>query len=80
MKRKTILFIGMIGICACMTGCNSNRHDYVEVYNKSKFVFDNITIETKDGYFYDTHEKFTVDDDTIAVTIYFSTKEDDAWK
>jgi len=74
MKKKIILFLSVFCICLCLVGCE-NKRDFIEIYNKSDFVFDNISIHTKNGYFYDKHEKFKVDDDTIAVTIYF-TKED----
>lgn len=43
-------------------------------------IFDNININIKDGYYYDKHEKFTVDDNTIGVTIYFSNEDDDTWE
>jgi hypothetical protein len=45
------------------------------VWNKTNLTLDDVRIDTKDGYFYDSYEKFKVDDDTIAVTIYF-TRED----
>lgn len=78
MKRKIVLFLCLFGICSCSTACN-NYHDTIEVYNKNGTVFDNINIDIKDGYFYDSHEKFTVDDNTVAVTIYFKNSECDEW-
>ncbi len=78
MKKKIALFLCLIGICACVTGCQ-HEYDTVEIYNKTNWTSDNIIINTKDGYFYDSHQKFTVDDNTIGVTIYFSTSEEDTW-
>lgn len=78
MKKKMSLFLVACLFCLCLVGCE-HRHDTIEVYNKTDWVFDNIKIEIKDGYFYDNHEKFTVDKNTIGVTIYFSTEEDDSW-
>lgn len=81
LKKKVIVFLSLICLCLCLTGCiaKNNKHDTVEIYNKTDVIFDNIKIDTKDGYFYDNHEKFTVDDDTIGITIYFSTTEEDSW-
>lgn len=78
MKKKLILFFFLIYICLCLVGC-ANKNDTIEIYNKSSLVHDNITIETKNGYFYNNHEKFTIDDNTIGVTIYFSTIKDGGW-
>ena len=77
MKRKILLFFTLCLLCLFFTGCR-HEHDKIEVWNKSDWIFDNIQIETMDGYFYDHHEKFTVDENKIGVTIYFS-KEDAAW-
>ena len=77
MKKNIALFLIICLICLYFTGCQA-RNDGIEIYNKNATVFDNVYIEIKDGYFYDRHEKFTVDENTIAVTIYFST-EDDEW-
>lgn len=80
LKKKVIVFLSLICLCFCMVGCaQNNKHDTVEIYNKTDVIFDNIKIDAKDGYFYDRHEKFTVDDDTIGITIYFSTTEEDNW-
>lgn len=78
MKKKMLLFLMMSLMCLCLTGCD-NPHDTVTIYNKDATGFDNITIPTKDGYFYDDYEKFTVDEDTIGITIYFSKDLDDTW-
>ena len=77
MKKKIALFLVICLACLCFASCG-NQNDYVEIWNKSGTVFDDIGIEVKDGYFYDRHEKFTVDENTIGVTIYFS-KEDSSW-
>ena len=71
MKRKIALFLIICLSCLCLTGCK-NKHDTVVIHNKDAEVFDNIKIEVKDGYFYDRHEKFVVDENTIGLTIYFS--------
>lgn len=68
----------MICICLCLTGCK-NEHDKIEIWNQEDWIFDDINIDIKDGYFYDSHEKFTVDDNMIGVTIYFSNTEEDTW-
>lgn len=75
MKKKLIMSLGLLCLCLCLTGCD-NKHDVADVYNKKNWVFDNIIIETEDGYFYDGHEKFIVDGNTVGVTIYFSTEEE----
>lgn len=78
MKRKIALLLFLICIFSCLTACQHSG-DRIEVYNKDTMIFDNITIDAKEGYFYDHHEKFTVDDDTVAVTIYFKNSESDEW-
>lgn len=78
MKKKISLFLIICSICLCLTGCE-NKHDAVEIYNREGWVFDNVTIKIKDGYFYDSHEKFTVDENTIGLTIYFSKDVEEAW-
>lgn len=78
MRKKMVLFITIISLCLCLTACVESKHDTITIYNRSYLKFDDILIEAKDGYFYDKHEKFTVDDNTIAVTIYFlNSKKDD---
>ena len=78
MKNKLALFLCLASVCMCLAGCQL-KHDTIKIYNKSDLIFDNDTNETKDGYFYKSHEKFTVDENTIAVTIYFSKSEEDVW-
>lgn len=63
-----------------LTSCGSRTADYVEIYNRSNTMFDDIKIHLKDGYFYESHEKFTVDENTVGVTIYFSNDAEDGWK
>jgi hypothetical protein len=57
-------------------GCVRNN-DHVEVYNLSHYVFDNVGVDVKEGYFYDRHEKNTVDENTISLTIYFKKMGDE---
>ena len=76
-KKLLILGLGLLSIFG-LSGCN-HKHDHIEVWNKTDWVFDDIKIDVKDGYFYENHEKFTVDEETIAVTIYFKTDEKDEW-
>lgn len=76
LKRIVILLLLCI-ICLCFTGCVHDS-DTIEILYKSTAVFDNFRINIKEGYFYERHELFTVDEDTVAVTIYFS-KEDTQW-
>lgn len=79
MKKKLSLFFTACLICLCLTGC-SNEHDTVEIYYKTNWIFDNINIKVKDGYFYDSHDKFIVDENTIGLTIYFSNDVEDTWE
>jgi hypothetical protein len=79
MTKKICLFLGLMYLCSCLTGCD-NAHDYIDIHNKTAWTDDNIGVVVKEGYFYDSHEKFTVDEDTVGVTIYFSTKDADTWK
>lgn len=78
MKCKIILMI----LCATMilTGCDKRAADYVEIHNKSTAVFDDIGIPLKEGYFYESHEKFTVDENTVGITIYFSNEAEAGWE
>lgn len=77
MKKKIALFLVTLFLF-CLTGCQ-NEHDKIKIWYKSDWIFDDINIDVKDGYFYERHEKFTIDDNTIAVTIYFSNSEKDTW-
>lgn len=67
--KKIILFLTL---CLCLTGCRPKQHDTINILNKEEWIFDNITIKIKNGYFYNRHEKFTVDENTVGVTIYFT--------
>lgn len=78
MKRKMTVFLIACLSCLCLTSCK-NKHDAVVIRNKGAEAFDNIVIEVKDGYFYDRHEKFVVDENTIGLTIYFSA-DDGSWE
>lgn len=79
MKKKLLLFFIVCLICLCLTGC-INEHDVVVIYYKTDWVSDNIEIKIKDGYFYNSHEKFTVDENTIGLTIYFSNNVEEVWE
>ena len=78
MKKKIALFLIMCLICLCFVGCQ-NKGDYIDIHNKDAIIFDNVGLEIPSGYFYDSHEKFIVDENTVAVTIYFSS-ETDGWR
>ena len=79
MKKKIILFLSAVVYLSCLTGCTTNIHDCVRISGRSTTNADDVRIYTKEGYFYDSHEKFTVDEDTIGLTIYFSTENGDEW-
>ena len=80
MKKKTLSFLSVICIILCLVGCQGqNEHDCIEIWNKGDLIFDDIEIPIKKGYFYENHKKFTVDENTVGVTIYFSTDEEDEW-
>jgi hypothetical protein len=80
MRKKLAVFLITCLTCSFLIGCDEykNEHDTVILHNKRPNAFDNITIEVKDGYFYDSHEKYIIDDNTISLVIYFS-GEDDSW-
>ena len=78
--ERAKMFLLMFGVCVYITGCSGdNRTDQIDVLNKTCWIFDDIQIPIKEGYFYDSHEKFTVDDKTVAVTVYFVSENDDEW-
>lgn len=76
MNRIGMLLLSCL-FCLCMVGC-TNENDFVSVCNKSSLVFDDVNIDIKDGYFYNKHEKTIVDDNTVALTIYFT--KNDGWE
>ena len=75
---KKILIVILCLIFLGLTGCK-NDHDTIEIYNKTDIAFDNIILYTPDGYFYESHEKFVVDENKIGVTIYFVTDGNEGW-
>lgn len=75
---KKTLIVALFLIFLGLTGCK-NTHDTIEIYNKISNVFDNINIKTPDGYFYENHEKFVVDENKIGITIYFVTDGNEGW-
>ena len=79
MKKKILVVLGLFSILS-LSACKL-EHDHIQIYNKTDWVSDDIDIDVKNGYFYEDHEKFIVDDDTIAVTIYFTNKnEEEQWE
>ena len=76
--KKIVLVLIMCLTSSCFVGC-ANKHDYVDIHNRTQFKLDNIGIDVKDGYFYDRHEKFTVDENTIGLTIYFTKDSEESW-
>lgn len=71
-KIFLMMFLSFIIFSLC-AACSYAKNS-ITITNKTSWIFDNINIPVKEGYFYDTHDKFTVDEDTVGVTIYF-TKE-----
>lgn len=80
MAKKLIITAIIIFFLGVSSGCCTSENDRIEIWNKSKYIFDDINIQIKDGYFYDKHEKFMVDDNTIGVTIFFVNENGDEWK
>lgn len=77
---KKLIFLMLITVLiVSLCGCK-NSTDTIDIHNKSTMVFDNVMISIKAGYYYDKHEKFTVDEDTVGVTIYFSKENDGEWE
>ena len=74
--KKVLLLFSIICIMLCLVGCQ-NEADHIDLYYKNDYILDDIHINIKDGYFYESHKKFTVDENTIGVTIYFSTDKDE---
>ncbi len=78
MKRRIVLILCVAVMM--LTGCSERTADYVEIYNKSPTVFDDVGVPLKEGYFYENHEKFTVDENTVGITIYFSNDAEAGWE
>lgn len=76
LRYKIILILCLAAMM--LTGCH--KADYVSIHNKSNWIFDDINIPLKKGYFYKNHEKFTVDENTLGITIYFSNEPEDSWE
>lgn len=75
---KKTLIVSLFLIFLGLTGCK-NAHDTIIVNNKSELILDDIMIYTPDGYFYENHEKFVVDENKIGLTIYFVTDGNEGW-
>ena len=84
MIKKILLLLFICEILLFLTGCDDeDMHDVVNIYRADYEFWDyhpDTYIEIKDGYFYYKHEKFTVDENTIGLTIYFSKNVEDAWE
>lgn len=76
--KKLIFMLVTTVLIFSLCGCQ-NENDCVEVWNRSGTAFDNITIKIKSDYFYDRHEKFTVDENTLGVTVYFTKEVEGEW-
>jgi hypothetical protein len=63
-----------------LTGCGGHKADHINIYNTSNWIFDDINIPLKEGYFYESHEKFRVDENTVGITIYFSNEAEAGWE
>lgn len=77
--KKICLCLIMCLLCVTLTGCDNNK-DHITVWNKSDWIFDDVDIDMKDGYFYSRHEKFKVDENTVGVTIYFTNEKVDEFE
>lgn len=80
MDKKLIITAIIIFFLWLLSGCNTREYDCIVINNKGKSIFDDINIKIKDGYFYDRHEKFTVDENTVAVTVFFVNENGDEWR
>ena len=79
LKYKIILLVVCMA-AMMLTGCGGHKADYINIHNKSNWIFDDIDIPLKEGYFYKSHEKFTVDENTLGITIYFSNEPEASWE
>lgn len=75
---KKTLIVALFLIFLGLTGCK-NEHDTIEIYNKTNTGYDNIILYTPNGYFYESHKKFVVDENKIGITIYFVTDGNEGW-
>ena len=80
MFKKLFITVVIIFFLGVLSGCSTREYDRIVIYNKGCSVFDDVTVDIKDGHFYDRHEKFTVDEHTVAVTIFFVNENEDEWK
>ena len=80
MTKNLFVIAIIIFFSGVLNGCSTSEHDRITIYNKGCSIFDDITVDVKDGYFYDKHDKFTVDENTVAVTIFFVNENEDEWK
>ena len=78
MKKINSIFT-VFALVAMLCACD-RKNDYIQIFNRSSKVIDDVGIDILDGYFYDSHEKFIVDEHTIGVTVYFTRGNDAGWK
>lgn len=83
MKQKIMcllmLCVMLCVIMLCLFGWKY-KSDFINVYNRSSKNSDNIYIDIKEGYFYHSHTKFVVDENTVCVAILFTNDSDTEWK
>ena len=79
MKKKVLLLLIVCMTFLCLTGCMKHKSDFIEIYNQSMMKSDNIYINIKEGYFYDSHAKFEFDENTVCVAILFTKDNDESW-
>ena len=49
MKKKILAVILVLTLCLGMTGC-TNKHEIITINSKEDWIFDDITINLKEGY------------------------------
>lgn len=79
MTKKLFVIAIIMFSFGVLSGCSTKEHDCIVIHNKGISIFDDITVSVKDGYFYDRHDKFVVDENTVAVTVFFVNENGDEW-
>lgn len=77
--KKLIFMLTTMSLLLSLCGC-TNENDHIAIYNRSDYIFDDINIPIIEGFFYDRHEKFAVDNNTVGVTVYFSRIDEGGWE
>lgn len=80
MKKKVLLLLIVCMVFLCLTGCVKTKSDWVQIHNRDLAAYDDIYIDIKEGYFYHSHAKFVVDENTVCVAILFTNDSDTEWK